>query len=155
MTLLADVQTAWETKIWSHGTILSYSDKIFDYEITDFSEHEVSKLYSSEKINFIEYVPERKVFGKLIGSTQVIQKVDVGVRYTLEKDTEGNSYKDMRDFFSTLMSLVESQLGQTWNNTVDFYEIDSEPAKIGSIEVDFRPCWQGVLRFSGTIQTSL
>lgn len=155
MSIETNIESAWTSSIWSHATIKAYTTNAFKYEITDASEHEISQLYFENRINFIEWVVERSVKEPLIGSNRGLLNFTVSVRYTLEKDTAGESFRQVRDLFSDLSSLVRSQLTENWGGTVDFYTEQSSPVAIATVALDDLPCWQAVYIFSGTLETSL
>lgn len=153
MSTIAQVQTAWQNYLWTDSTLLKYTDKILQYEVTTVSEAERALLTYDGAINFVEVVTTKSPsFRELGNTTQAQMQFNVDVRYTREKiplgaEIDGDSYAQIQIFFETLNTKINSLLGASWQSTVDFWEF-GETLGISSEEVDTVPCWRGVARFT-------
>lgn len=146
------VEAAWED-VWDDSRITAFTSKVLKYEYTDDSEAEITDLSEGQKLNFIEAVTERQVVSRMIGggSTHVIQSYSVDVRYTVERDTAGDSYRDIVLFFEALSTVVDDVLGSSWGNTVSYYEEQSDPIRIENADIAATKCWRATYRFLGRL----
>lgn len=149
MSTVAAVTAAWNSAIWEAPEILAFTGKIFPYEITQNSGSEKKALYSDGQINFVEYVITRNVIPFEIGGGDSAVTFDflVEIRYTREQDAKGLNFGLIRDFYDTLQTLVLTDLGGSWNSTVDYYEPQGEPPKIINELVADRECWRATYSF--------
>ena len=152
MSTAAQVRAAWLDNIWTHATVQAYTTKIYDYDITSRSQKEAAKFRHNTSINFLTYITTRghemKELGS-IGATSALVHFNfqVEIRYYLEADSDGEGFNAVIDRLGTIDGLVVSQLGKTWDSTVDFYRPQQEPPTINLIELDGRPVWLGVYRY--------
>lgn len=150
MTTIDQVEAQWDALVWANASILAITDKILKYEHTETSESEIENLCYSEQINFFEYIITRSYGQRRIGSSQRAENIFlVEIRYTKEKDTEGESYRNVIRAFETINTLVETQLGLTWGNTVDYFSRQESSPTISDSRVGSRSCWQAVYRLEG------
>lgn len=150
MSTIDQVEAQWDALVWAHATIQAITTKILKYEHTDASETEVEDLYYGEIVNFFECIITRSYGARKIGSSQRAENIYlVEIRYTKEKDTEGESYRDVIRAIETINTLVETQLGLTWNNTVDYFNRQDSSPTITESKVAGRQCWQAVYRIEG------
>lgn len=147
---ITGVESAWAA-VWADSRITAFTSKVIKYEYTDDSEAEIEDLSEDQAINFIEAVTERQVTGRLVGggSTAVEQAYTVDVRYTRERDTDGDTYRSIVLFFETLSTVVDEILDSSWTSTVDFYTEQTEPIQIQNTEVAGAKCWRATYRFQG------
>jgi hypothetical protein len=139
---VATVQAAWKTALET-ANIKAYTPNLLPYEYTEGSSKEHSALLFEQEVNFIEYVvSERHEFIE-IGNTTAAAFYEVKVSYTREKDTEGDNYQAIRNFFSTLLSTVSTSLTNTWTNTVDLYNPPTGAINIDRTTVMERQCFRG------------
>ena len=151
MSTAALVRAAWATNIFEHATVLAYTTKIYDYDITARSQKETARFRYNTGINFFTYLTTRghevKEMGGASSSAIAHFNYQVEVRYYLEADTEGTNFNAVVDRLGTIDGLVVTQLGKTWDSTVDFYRPQQEPPTIQLIELDNKPVWLGVYRY--------
>jgi hypothetical protein len=152
---ITTIRAAWESAIWQHATVKQITDKILKYEHTEESASEQDKLFFNQRLNFIEVVTSRAVVAAQIGTRAYRCTYPVEVRYTLEKDLDGDNFAAVGDTINTLIGLVESQLGFSWSGTVDNYTHQEEPFAITQEVVAGVPAWRCVYRFYGTVEETL
>lgn len=142
------VEAAWD-EVWDDDRIAAFTSKVLKYEHTDDSETEIADLSEGQSINFIEAITERQIENRLIGggSTQVLQTYSVDVRYTVERDTQGDAYRNIVRFFEALSTVVDDILGSNWTNTVSYYEEQKDPIKIENADIAGTKCWRATYRF--------
>lgn len=126
----SDIRSAWNTGIFQDATILSITNKAAQYDITASvkSGVEVLGLYYQERINFFKQVVTRVAKNNLIrGNNPVAARYEyeVEVTYNLEKDIAqaDQNYNTAIDRLEVLDDLVRTNLGATWSNTVDYWEV--------------------------------
>jgi hypothetical protein len=153
---ISTIETAWIDKIWQNLTILNITDKIHNFEITDTSQFELDQLSFNQELNYFEWVVTRAIQYQPIGAeNEAVCKIMVEIRYTRQKDTTGENWRSVRDVFSDLITLVHSELGSSWDSTVDFYTHQQDPADITTDLINDVPCWRGTYRFEATLQESV
>lgn len=147
---IESIEEAWDD-VWEDDRITAFTSKVLKYEYTDDSEAEIEDLSEGQGVNFIEAVTERQVTERLIGggSTHVVQSYSVDVRYTIERDTAGDSYRNIVLFFEALSTVVDDILGTSWGDTVFYYEEQTEPIRIENAEIAGTKCWRAIYRFLG------
>ena len=161
MSTAAQVQAAWVSAIWQHATITAITDKIYGYEVTTASEKEVNNISFDQGINFIEHVTTRTPGQRELGGQgSALCTFLVEVRYTKEKYKpgdafDGDAFTDVRNFFDTLVGLIESELGSNWDSSVDYFDYPDAGLELIEQEVAGRACWRGIQRFQGVQYTTL
>lgn len=153
---ISTVETEW-SDVWADTRITAYTTKVIKYEYTDDSEKEIGSLSYNKKVNFIEAVTERQVTGRYIGggSDLAPQTYSVEIRYTKERDTSGDAFRNIALFFETLSTVVDDILGSTWGNTVSYYTEQSDPIRIENADIAGVKCWRAIYRFVGHIDGSI
>lgn len=146
MSTAAQVDTAW-LELWNHETIQAITPQIHQFAITELSEFETSKLYHGQEINFIQAICGRSVAKE--NTQRLSYEYTVEISYFRHKDTEGETWIEVRDFFDTLYSLVVSELGHKWGDTVDFWKPQTGPATITDFLIDEEVAWKGTYQFQG------
>lgn len=159
MTTVSDIETAWNTAIWGHATITALTPRIFNREIPDLSEEDVRDVSYQQEINFFEWLVKKSVRYPLVSrGVGEDQAFLVEIRYTREKDPHtdrtGTNYNSVRDAYETLLSLVKSELGNSWDSTVDFYTTQQEAIVINERVVGGVEVWSSVFRFQGFKRTN-
>lgn len=151
MSLIIDIESAWLEKVWKHKDMIdSYLFNVFNFEITEDSESEISVLLDTQGfLNYVEAVTILSYGERLIGGGSKAQHgVSVEIRYTKEKDVIGNTYRNIITFFEELNKLVESELGQDWSGLVDYFERQAEAPSITEATIAGRKCFRGIFRFT-------
>ena len=159
MTASTTIESAWTSAIWQHTTILAITDKIIKRPYTTLSEKEYQNLYLDKRINFIEALTTRSQryneTANILGrATQYEFRILINYYKDYESDTSGAAYGAIRDFFETLFSLVVSELGNTWDSTVDFWKPQEQQVEITDLEIDKKRTWKGSFTYIATVTTS-
>lgn len=148
MSTNALVRAAWLSKVMSHASILAITPKIYDHDLTEESTKEQSKLFHNTIVNAISYLVTSSLELRLRGNDT--RNFVVDVTYIKQYDVDGANWKAVSDFFSTIENLVRTELGGTWNSTVDYYQNQSAPPSISLGTIGGRRCWIGKYRFIAT-----
>lgn len=149
MSTAAEVETVWDD-VWQSVDIAAITGRIYKYAITDSSEAEIEKLLYLTKINFIQALTHRAQRFEMIGA--IVYSYLIDVQYVRGKDTTGQAWTDVRDFFDTLWSVVRSELTANWTNTVDYWRPQEAPAEITEGEIAGEKVWIGKFQFNATKQ---
>ena len=162
MSTSAEVEAAWLENIWQHDTLIAITDKFNFFPIVEDSETDLAKAYdtsgSTRKINFFEiltgrgqqYIETQNTIGNTIQYNYTVQ-----VSYFLETEPTGDNFLSVRDTLETILGLVISELGDTWDSTVDYWKPDLNPPQITQIFFDKKPVWKGVQNYFATKRTEL
>jgi hypothetical protein len=158
MSTSAQIETVWQAAIWNHATITAITDKIYKFLVTADSEFEYDKLTYAQKVNFFEVLTGRaqdfNETAETIGQT-VRYRYTVEINYYKEVDTTGAAFIAVRDTLETIFSLVLSQLGNTWTNTVDIWRPDQAIATIANTTISNKKVWKGTYRFFAEKQSAV
>lgn len=150
MTDVTTIEDAWETYVWSHATMAAITLKVFKYEIATLSEKEVQNLLYMQEVNCFEVVTTREVGSQEIGNaTSAHITYPVQVRYTRQADPDGDNYRAVLAAIASLQGVVNTSLGSSWQNTVDYYLHQEGPLEVQSEVIANVPCYRGVYRFFG------
>ncbi len=161
MSSSSAVASAWNLFVFENATIQAITSKIYAFEVDKGSEAALAQAMEGQKVNFIEYVVTRTPVAYELGNATEAQfEFLVEIRYTLEQQTVGETiggtnHIAMRDFYDTLLGVVSSSLGQTWNGTVDYFEYPTEQPQITAEDVASIQCWRSVYRFKGVQFTTI
>lgn len=128
MSTAAQVRTAWKAKIFDNATVQAITTSIYDQRMErDGSTSQLALLKYQQEYNWIEYTVQRFPNGGAIGQ----RRWEYVVTVTLHRELLPNSdnHEVTLDNMETISSLVISQLGYTWNSTVDrWIDVASEPS---------------------------
>ena len=128
MSTAAQVRAAWKTKIFDNATVQKITTSIYDQRMErDGSTSQLALLKYEQQYNWIEYTVQRFPNGGAIGQ----RRWEYIVTVTLHRELLPNSdnHELTLDNMETISSLVISQLGYTWNSTVDrWIDVASEPS---------------------------
>lgn len=156
MTTSAQVRAAWAAKVWSHATITAITTKIHAYDvlsIADESEAHKSKLKYAQEINSIQYTVHKMRTFEMTGKEQ--QLFDVNITIYRSADITGANFNAIEDTAETINTLVSSELGSTWNGTVDYYRTEDRAIEITDSRLDDVPIWIGQFKYQGFKQDSI
>lgn len=150
----SEVATAWQEQIWEHATILAFTTKIYPRELTDLAEADISDLSYQQQINYIEWAVRRTVQYPIVsGGAGQDETYQVEVRYSIEADPHSDraqaNYQRVTSFVDTLVDLVKSGLGNSWDETVDYYRPQTEPWLVVERAIAGTSVWSVVYRFQG------
>jgi hypothetical protein len=138
---VSTIESAWSTAL-ATTAIKAYTPNVILYEYTQGSTKEIAPLKHNQRLNFIEcIVSERQQFDEVGASAA--SYYEVRVAYTREKDTDGDNYRSIRDFFSTLLSTVSTSLGTSWSATVDYYTPPESVPNISRVIITDIECFRG------------
>ena len=127
MSTTAQVRSAWKTKIFDNATIQAITTNNYDRRMEIQGTTSQLKLLKFEQAyNWMEYTVQRFPNGGAIGQRRFEFVVDVKMHRELEPNSD--QHKATLDAMDTLSGLVISELGYTWNNTVDrWLDVAAEP----------------------------
>lgn len=152
MTTSEGIRDAWKDNIWDNATIVAITDKAFSFDATipaaQVASSEITRLMYGQEINFFQYHVTRSVPRYLIGGSAEYQ-FQVRVEYFREVNTNGTNRNECADALETLMSEVLSDLGDTWDSTVDFWRPQETPYEISTVTLDGKQVWKGTTTFTG------
>lgn len=157
MSTTATIVTLWGD-VFANASMTAISQNAYPYEVRDGSESEISTMSEDQTIDYFEYLVTREVTEREIGGgSNAVFRFIVEVRYTkqVDDDTTGDAYEGVRNAFDTLLSVVESELGVTWDGNIDYYTHQDGPADIQAIRVADTNCYRGTYKFFGTQAASL
>lgn len=141
MTASSSIRSAWTTKIWGYPDIVAMTPNIFMYEVLADSQFTVANLYHEAEIRFFTCKVQRRSEPLPVNQTRYTFSVTIEY-YRQQTDVAESVYNDVQDHLETMDDLVRSQLGKTWNTTVDYYQ-GAQPIRIDSVRIDGKDCWRG------------
>lgn len=147
MSTAAQVRAAWLADVMGNSSVTTITDKIYDYDITQESTKEYSKLRYDQQLNFFLYLVTKG--SKVLMMGQTLEEFAVEIRHTREADVPGANWKAIVSAIETIVGLVQSSLGATWNDTVDYYRIQDGPLTIIGQTLENKPVWTGSYKFFG------
>jgi len=155
MSTTLEVEAAWAQSVWNNSYIKQYSPVVVAFEPVETSERDLSYLYHKGKVNFWTSLVTRNITYPIFSAGDKAQlRYSVRVNYTKEQDASGESYRDVRSAFETLISIVFSSLGSDWGSTVDYWIPDEDPLSIEEVEIAGAKCWRGTIVFTAEQYTS-
>jgi hypothetical protein len=147
MTTLAQVRTAWNTAVWQHATIQAITDKTQPYDVAILSMKDVTELSFAKEINAFTYVVA--LAEEILIMNQRRQVFTVDVRYYRELKSEADMANTALDAIETLSSIVDSQLGVRWSNTVDWSNRQSGPIELSRVAIASKPVYCARYKYLG------
>ena len=139
---IADIESAWRSAVLTHPTIANYTTNTLLHLPTFDSETEASEIYDGEEINFITCIINQSVRPIVSGGTSIVEAISTAtVTYTIAKDTTGEAYTKAKGFPYTLQVLVNSELQDDWQNTVDYFVPQQTPAEVTTTNILNTECW--------------
>jgi hypothetical protein len=152
MSTSAEIEAAWNTKVFQHASIAAITTKVLFREYTEDSETEIGQLYFGQEINFFEcLVSQVEEFGML---REIQSRAVVEVRYYRQKDTDGTNWTATRDAMELVIAKVRSELTTSWNNTIDFYTPPTEIA-IDEGSIDGFDLWRATAKFQAVFTATI
>lgn len=139
MTISA-VRSAWNTNVFQHATVQAMTGAILDDGFTAGSKTELSRLKDDQLIHFIQFIVTKAEIPGLIGARQY--RYNVELSYYIQADTDGDNYTAAIDNLETIDGLINSELGVTWDGTVDLMEEADVSLAIEQIEIEGLPVWR-------------
>lgn len=149
MTTVAQVITAWED-VFDSVAVQAITPKYYSYEIIESSETDLAKYKHNQVINFFIYNVSKKTEKRLMGAER--QSFQVEVKYYKEhlRSAAGTNQQAIKSALETVYSGVKAELGDTWNDTVDYYEFQDAFYPLEQINLAGRDAWLGKMVFIGT-----
>lgn len=159
MTTSTAIETVWDTSIWQHASILAITSKLIKRPQGSLSEKEYQSLYTAKRLNFIEALTTRtqrsNELANVLGrATTYDFLVQVNYYKDYEDDTIGQAWESVRNFYETLYPLVVSELGNTWDGTVELWKPQDGQPEITNLQIDNKRTWRGSYSYTATIITS-
>lgn len=155
MSTSAQIEAAWLAAIWNHATIQAYTSKLITRPQGSLSEQEYKSLYLSKKLNFIECLTSRTAksgeLANVLGrATTYDYLVEVNYYRDYEDDTAGTNRLIVRDFQEVLYSLIVSELGNTWDGTVEIWSPKDGQLDITDLQIDNKRTWRSSFSYTAT-----
>lgn len=144
---LASVRNAWVSKVANSETLLAYTDKIFTYPILLNSGKEAQKTYFNTQIKFVTFLVN--VSSKFGLNNRIDLTYPVEVSTYIENEPSGNNYNLGLDIMETIETLIQTELGARWNNSVDYYLPEDNANLVQQILIDEKPVWQFTKTYTG------
>lgn len=151
-TTCATVQTSWATKIFAHANIKALTEKVIYHPYTQTSEREIEDLYFGAEVNFIQCIVYRVI--ELVMTQSEITTFNVALSYYRQQEPVSTNYATTRSFFDVLYPLVKSELGQTWDGNVDYFNLRTDDIIVEEATIDGTPCWYQSAIFEGVLSQS-
>lgn len=147
MTTNAQVRTAWQTQVFAN---INAGANSFPYELWPETRRRRDAGVYNRKVDFWIYSVRHRINNLLMGGEE--QHFEVEIVRTLENDTEATAYNlVIDDFNTTLYSLVKTNLGDTWQGTVDYWEPPIDAPKPIQTEYEERSVWEARVTYKGFI----
>lgn len=146
MTTNAAVRTEWKTDVWGN---INGGKNAYDYELVESQESEVAKAYLDGKIDFWVYIVASTKIPITTG--QYEERFQVIVRHWVQQkdDVDGANYKQLIDDFRTMNDFVQTNLGESWNNTVQTFDGPGIPTP-SLVNFANIPCWFAEVVYNAT-----
>ncbi len=147
MSYSQDVIDAWSAGVFEDDTVQAFTPKIYDYDIVTVPENEfiIDLMTNESLIDFFQYLVVRDT--TLLMSQQKRYDYQVVVSCFMQiTDVENNPYNTVVNRLEVIDSLVLTNLGPKWSNTVSGYQggIVTYPSvkRIGG-----KLAWQGSMTY--------
>ncbi len=136
------IRAAWKAAIFDSATIQAITSKAYQFDLLAnvASISEDAMMFHNQKINFFTYTTSRRSeTGSIRGTNTSAARYQYSVRvdYHLFKDVSEPdfNFNTSIDRLEALDDLVLSELGKTWNSTVDYYELSEfRPPSLRTLE---------------------
>ena len=155
MTTSASLETQWDTYVWSHEDIEEITEKVYFYAVTEDSEFELEKLFKDGELNFFQCLIARESLKEVTQRVRHKFTAEISYYRTKSEDPTGLNWTAVRDAFETLYDTVQSSLGESWNETVDYWEPQEGPPEIVEVQLGSEKVWRGSYRFFAYKEISL
>lgn len=153
MTASSTIASTWQTYIFDYSTIQGITKKANAFEMIQDSETALEKLHYGGAVNAFCYKAVQINEQRL--TRTILHTHVVTVDYYREQDPAGMNWKAVRDALETLATTVRTQLGNTWQGSVDYWRYrDTEP-EIEQVTIGSTPCWRGRVVYEAYSTTSL
>lgn len=127
-----------------------FTEKVFDYAVTEGSEFEIEDFYFENQINFYEFLCQRSSQRLMTGAEQYTFIFTINYYRTKSENTDGASWQSIRDMLDAAFPFAKALVGETWGGYVDFWRPQEEPAEIIEIDLAGEKVWKGTIQFFGT-----
>ena len=154
MSSLASVRTAWAA-VLANSTITGYTNRLYDYDIV--STEAVSQVghdanfMQAGYVNFAQFVFSKTHNFEM--TCQVRETFNVDISYYYQVDIDGDTFKSCTDFFDDLFTVVRSELGTSWDSTIEFYTMEDVAVNPGLLTD--KQVWIATQRYIGKNVRSL
>lgn len=143
MSTVSQIISAWNTNVFEHENIVSYTPKIYAYDvIEEESQCEVDKLMLDGHINAVIFLTNRSN-ATPIGTGAFEYRYEVIVRYYREHDLPGDNQASVRAFFEALDTRVRVGLDYNWDGSVSFQDGNESIVTVQQLNVENRNTWLG------------
>lgn len=153
MTALSAVRTAW-SNVLENATVQGYTANQYTYNIAGTTNESISNtglFYAASQLNFVQYeFIKNQNFAQTKEKNEIFNVI---ISYYREIDIDGDNFRSITDFFDSLFDVVRSEIGYSWNSTIDFYEVGD--VSMTTDQLDNRACWVGTCTYTGTKNIAL
>ena len=150
--LPSDIRTAWDTYVWQHATVQSYTTKIYQYDVVNITQRNLADLLFNGEINFITAINVREPVEQQVN--KILFGHEVLVSYYMEAKpglNRGDNYQAVIDRLTAIEDIARNgtDFGSDWNNTVDFWQV-AEVRPPTAVQIAEKPVWLGSYLYVGT-----
>ena len=153
MSTLVEVRAAWNN-VLSDSTVTDYTERVYNYDIINtegVSEGHESQFMDDGYINFVQFVTT--VDREFVSTNEVQEIFTVSITYYRGIDIDGDNSKSASEFFDDLFNVVRSELGTSWDSTIDFYTMESV-SRLTQV-IDNKNTWVATQNYVGIKNKSL
>jgi hypothetical protein len=123
-----ELRRVWHDYVWSDQEILQVTDKVIEHDLTEEFQIEFSNIRYKQKTNFFGFRIRRQI--ELLINRRARLGFPVDISYTLHADAKGENYNKVIDVVELLQEVVINKLGLTWQNSVEAWTPQSDPASV-------------------------
>ena len=142
----APVRQAWKDFVFAN---INGGLNSFDYNLWVETRKKRATTLLNGKVDFWLYDVRHKVDLKMMGGEDRIFEVEV-VRVKENELDNGVDLILIDDFNDTLYELVKTNLGDTWQGSVDFWSPPEEMTQVKKIEFGDRECFEARVIYTAT-----
>ena len=153
MSTLVEVRAAWNN-VLSDSTVTDYTERVYNYDIINtegVSEGHEAQFMDDGYINFVQFVTT--VDREFVSTNEVQEIFTVSITYYRGIDIDGDNSKSASEFFDDLFNVVRSELGTSWDSTIDFYTMESV-SRLTQV-IDNKNTWVATQNYVGIKNKSL
>ena len=143
------IRQAWREKVWNHAQIAAITQIVIERDLGEDTHKEISSIRYKQEINFFGFRVRRRI-ETLIGRKRRFWYL-VDVSYTRWADPRGINYNTTLDAIELVADLVQSQLGSSWNGTVEDYQPQAGVPNILVTSIGDEKVYRAEYSFEGII----
>jgi hypothetical protein len=141
MTKAADIQTLLKNRVFDNAALKSdFSPRYVDYALSIDSEVEIKALSFRQKLNFFQALVSPGFVLQGLGGRRLNFAIELS--YIREKDARNESHQKVRDGIEVVQKLIRTEMIDTVEEAVDFYELGSGQIPITELTIANVRCWR-------------